>query len=49
MSGGFFDAGDLTGFGQDNVGVLVVFLTERGQRDFARHDLFLLILECLSM
>lgn len=40
LNGRFFQAqpvGDLAGFGQDNVGVLVVFLAESSQRDFARH------------
>lgn len=40
-SGGLFVVGDLTGFGQDQVIVLVVFLTERGQRHFAGHGRFL--------
>lgn len=40
-SGGLFAVGDLTGFGQDQVIVLVVFLTERDQRRFAGHGRFL--------
>lgn len=42
-SGALFDVGDLTGFGQDNFTVLVVFLTERDQRRFAGHGRFLSI------
>lgn len=32
------DIGNLTGFGQGNVGVFVVLLNKGGVRDFTRHD-----------
>lgn len=44
-SGGLFVVGDLTCFGQDQVIVLVVFLTERDQRRFAGHGRFLSLLK----